>query len=100
MPYARAGETREARYLRIVEANTGHEYRDVKAVDSDAGWLERFKRDESGKLIQDGDEVVVERLTGLNLRIEIDEANWGSRNVPDDRDHPQRWVPWEPVEAS
>jgi hypothetical protein len=84
--------TPEARGLRVVDRVTGAEFQGVVEVDADAGWLVRLAMDGSG-LIIDGDEVRMERLEGLGIRIDIDVGVFGGGPG-------SHWQEWNPRDTA
>lgn len=94
--WAKVGVTPEAHNLRVVDLNTGEEFKTVVEVDADAGWLVRFVTDEKGYIVVDGDEVTTERVEGLNLRIDIDLSKFGDVDFP----AAHEWRKWNPDDTA
>lgn len=94
--WAKAGVTPEAHGLRIVDRNTGAEFKNVIEADADAGWIIKAVTDEAGFIVGDGDEVRTERLEGLSLRIDIDESMFGGGDFTGAR----KWREWNPNDTA
>ncbi len=64
------GPPPEWRDLRIIDLETQREMTLVIEIDTQAGWLRRYQRDERGRIAIDGRrEAIIERVTG-RFRIE------------------------------
>jgi hypothetical protein len=88
--------TPEANGLRIVDRNTGAEFKNVIEADGDAGWIIKAVTDEAGLIVCDGDELRTERLEGLSLRIDIDASMIGGGDFTGER----KWREWKPDDTA